>query len=218
MTMILSESDQQAIRTRAARLEAHSGIEIVTAIRARSDDYPELPWKAFGFVASLAAAVQGIAVLAGISPVSGFGAGGFILGSFLPALLAALVTMLVPAFARWWLDPLRAETEVRQAGQSLFLDHELFGTRDRNGLLILISLFERRVLLLPDRGLRDRLASGAWEAVVASMQSALRANRPVDAMLAGLDRLEQQLLQAGVRGASRDEIESELLMPGDHQP
>lgn len=47
-------------------------------------------------------------------------------------------------------NPLRAEAEVRQHAQAMFLERGVFQTRDRTGLLLMISLFEHRIVILPD--------------------------------------------------------------------
>ena len=45
--MLLTATDKQAIEARVAALEKQLGIEIVTVVTAKSDDYPEIVWKAF---------------------------------------------------------------------------------------------------------------------------------------------------------------------------
>ena len=41
--------------------------------------------------------------------------------------VAALAATVLPGFARLFLEPLRADAEVRRRAESLFLDQELFG-------------------------------------------------------------------------------------------
>src|SRR6266852_5151260 len=85
------------------------------------------------------------------------------------AAASALLAVFVPGFARLFLRPVRRHLEVRHYARSLFLTRELFKTRERNGVLLLISRFERQVEILPDTGLHDRVSEGDWRTVIARM-------------------------------------------------
>jgi uncharacterized membrane protein len=57
----LDAQAETAVKSRVAALESATGVEVVAAIIARADSYPEIPWKAFALGASavsLAAAVS----------------------------------------------------------------------------------------------------------------------------------------------------------------
>ena len=84
---------------------------------------------------------------------------------------------VVPPFARLFLAAHRRDLEVRQHAQSLFLTRELFATRARTGVLILVSLFERRIEILPDTGLHARVSEADWRGVVERDDAAPAADR-----------------------------------------
>ncbi len=206
--MYLNRAELDAIDARVAAVEAATGVQVVTAVIGKSDAYTELPWKAFAAAAALAAlAVAAIgqlrpewmlpqAALLGAVAILGAGA------------LNALCTVFVPAYARLYLRPARRDLEVRQYAHSLFLEHELFRTRERVGILLLVSLFERRVELLPDRGFRGRVPQADWQQVVARMTPALRRRRPAEAIQQGLTALDDVLARHGfgAPGAPLNEI------------
>ena len=60
----------------------------------------------------------------------------------------------MPAFARLFLRKSRAAVEVLQYAKMQFLDRELFATPNRTAILVLVSMLERRVVILADKGLR----------------------------------------------------------------
>ena len=66
---------------------------------------------------------------------------------------ALLASVYVPAFARLFLRDSRATLEVSQYAKVQFLERELFATPERTAILVLVSLLERRVVILPDTGL-----------------------------------------------------------------
>jgi putative membrane protein len=205
--MPLSRDDAEAIEARIAAIEAVTGVEIATAVTAKADVYPELPWTAFAAGASVAALAavaadalrtDAIALRAAlVVAVATLGAGG----------ACALAAVFVPAFARLFLRPTRCELEVRQYAQALFLERELFRTRGRCGILLLVSLFERRVELLPDTGFADRIAPADWAGVVARMTPQLTEKRPAAALLEGLAALAELLERRGYRADPDDRNE-----------
>ncbi len=210
--MTLTAAEHAQIRAQAEAIEARSGVEIVAAVIARADSYPEIPWKAFALGTALSSALLLALALLRPHALSGgevlavaamvFGAG----------LSAALATVLLPPFARLWLDAARAETEVRQYAQALFVEHDLARTAERRALLVLVSEFERRVVVLPDRGLA-RIAPHEWAAVVAAMTPLLRAGQTGAALAAGLEAAAARLQAAGFTAAAADAIGAELLTP-----
>jgi putative membrane protein len=75
-------------------------------------------------------------------------------------------------------DRHRAEAEVRQHAEVLFRSHRLDRTRARVGILLLLSLFERRACLLPDAAIRGRVSDTELADVIARVtQAAARAAR-----------------------------------------
>lgn len=128
------------------------------------------------------------------------------------AAASALLAVFVPPFARLFLRATRRDLEVRQHAQSLFLTRELFKTRGRTGVLILVSLFERRVEILPDTGLRARVSEADWGSVIAQMTPRLREARPFHALQEGLATLEDLLASKGFQpGAGPNELPDPLI-------
>ena len=189
----LSAAETAAIEARVKALESQAGAQIVAAVVERSDVYHGLRWRAFAVAASLAG--FGLVLLDELratwtSEHASLRALSLVLGA---GAAAALAATMIPAFARLFLEPLRAEAEIHRQAESLFLGRELFATRRRNAILILASRFERRASVYADRGVRERLPDEAWSAVTARMNPLLAAGRTADALLAGLDAAEPLL-------------------------
>ena len=172
--MFLNQAEIADVDARIAAIEAATGVEVVAAVIGKADAYPELPWTAFALGASLAA--LGAVVADALRPdwlpanatllvaVTILGAGA----------ACALATIVTPAFARLFLRATRRDVEVRQYARALFLERELFRTRERTGILILVSLFERRIEILPDTGFGDSVKAADWDEVVKRMTPCLR--------------------------------------------
>ena len=119
---------------------------------------------------------------------------------------SAVLTIAWPAYARLFLNRVRSHGEVLQYAQATFLERQLFRTRSRNGILLCASLFERRVEHHRRRRLsrsvrRARLGDGdRCDDAIARR----RAPRGRDALLRGLDRLEELLRGKGFIGPAAD--------------
>jgi putative membrane protein len=102
----------------------------------------------------------------------------------------ALLCVFVPDFARLFLHTHRAEAETMQYARSFFLSHELFGTPQRRAVLLLVSLFERRIVVLPDTGLIQKINQKATENIIQHMRIYLKAGQTARALETGLKKLE----------------------------
>lgn len=207
--MLLAETERAAVSRRVAEAEARTGSQIVAAVVERSDSYPELPWKAFALAASPAALIAVVMAALGGGHTALHATLLVALASLGAGAAAALAAALVPAVSRALLDAHRAEGEVRQHAESLFLRHELFRTARRVGILLLASRLERRVVVLADVGVQA--SPEELQAIVAAMLPAFSAGRTAEAFAAGLAALEAMLATRRVAPGSGDEIPEALV-------
>jgi len=201
--MFLTSSDQQAIDAAVTALEREHGVEVVSIVVGRSDDYPEVVWTAFALGAALTALAVSVIELFGTHWTSSTA----VLWSFMAIVgvgaLFALATVYVPACARWFLRDTRAAAEVMQYAKSQFLDRQLFATPQRTAILVLVSLLEHRVVILADRGLDAHVTGAQWDEVIARMSGRLKAGECGGAVLAGLARIGEVLAGKSIpRGAA----------------
>ena len=175
-------------------LERRTGVQIIAAVVDKSDAYPEIPWKAFALGSAASALLIWLwqvlqparfMPLTQLVPILGAG------------LTAALLTVLWPAFARFFLDGARSAGEVDQYARALFLEREIFNSPSRTGILLLVSLFERRVIILPDNGITGRVDPSALQPVIDRMTALLRRGEHFAAFAEGLALLEATLAAAG---------------------
>ena len=199
--MRLTGPEKQRIDAAVKAVEARTGTEIATAVVARSDHYPEIPWKAFALGVSLVALTRlllaifvaprwgtGLTLLSDITAILGGGA------------LLALLAIRSPSVGHLFVSRLHAEIEVRQHAEVLMLRREMFATTDRNAVLILVSLFERQVVVLPDRGVASMLAPRDLGRVIAAMAPLLRQRRACAALCVGVEEIGKLLPAVEGRG------------------
>ena len=211
MKQILSDQERSYLDVRVAETENRTGTQIVLTVIQRSDAYAELPWKAFALGASAAGLILLLLYwwlhdrypdLSALIMVAGILASGALL---------ALLTVMFPRFAKYFLSGYHAEAEVQQYAKSLFLDRELFATRNRTGILLLVSLFERRIVILSDKGLDAQVKEEDRRAMIAAMSPFLKRKQISQAFDAGLDSLSS-LLTTTSREAADNELPDEIIV------
>jgi len=195
------------------KIEQRTGIELVAAVVGKCDNYPEIPWKAFALAVAISTLAQ--LVLAIVQPDWTLAWSEQYLLVLILGISAAFTLLSVywPAFGRLFLDSIRADAEIGQYARVFFLERELFRTRARTGILLLISLFERRVVILPDTGVAGRLEQKALRAVIQQMIPHLRRRDHFQALFRGLSALEAELLLTGSGPAKKtdNELKDELI-------
>jgi putative membrane protein len=204
----LTADEAASLDALVARLETATGVQLVPAVVGKSDSYAEIPWKAFALGASLSALAVVIVDYLRPAWVTASTAVLHAMIVLAAAGACALLSIFAPPLARLLLRRTRAEMEVRQFAESLFLRHGLFATRARTGVLVLVSLFERRIEIVADTGLDARVSAAEWRAVIGRMAPHLRDRRPFDALRDALAAVETLLAGKGIRaeaGAS-DEL------------
>lgn len=211
----VSAEEAAAIERAIAALEARAGVQVVAAVVPRSDGYPELPWRAFALGASVALLV---ALAVDIGRPDWLTAAGLLAQALTILAVACASGALAyawPRYARLFLGGMRAASEARQCAEGVFLARELFATPRRDALLVLVSRFERRVVILPDAFYRGRVGAAEWDAVVARMTPLLALGRTADAFTAGLSAIEALLAGKGLAAVGASNALPDGLVRGE---
>lgn len=207
---LFSEQDLEAIRQAVAAAEGETSGEIVPFVVDASDSYEGALWKgaAVGALGSalLAALAHALAGIWGGGPlwVGLPAAAGGALGFLSAALVPAVRRALVPA------DVL--ERRVRRRAAVAFVEEELFDTRERTGILLLLSIFERRVVVLGDTGINTKVEEAEWRSISEAIAAGVRDGRAGAALIEGIGECGRLLARRGVelRTDDRNELRDDL--------
>jgi putative membrane protein len=100
---------------------------------------------------------------------------------------AALCAAVAPL--RRWLTPARyLDESAERSARVAFTELGIEKTRGRTGLLVYVALFERRVVLVPDRGVPEAAVANALAGIRTALREAV-GHRDLDAFLTALARL-----------------------------
>lgn len=201
----LSDGDRALVAAAAARAEAGTSGQVVTAVARRSDEYRDvgLHWAALAMLGVPAALAEwpGAAerIYARFDPWAPAAAPG---GTMLVALaLSALAFLGVRAAlasmaVRLALTPGRTEARrVRRRALELFRAAAEGRTRGRTAVLLYLSLDERRAEIVADAAIHAAVPPDAWGEAMAALLPPVRAGRPGEGMAAAVERIGAVLAQ-----------------------
>jgi putative membrane protein len=200
MSVLGRDDEIREIERAIAAAEARTSTELVVLAVPRSDDYAfgralfaglgavlvvtaiDLAWPWIAQAAPWLADALPLDPLVWLLPLQAlFAAGLWQLGGRLPARLLAS-------------DARRAQAVTRRAKQE-FVDRGITRTRDRNGVLILVSEQERSLVILADRGAEEALGSGVWESWAAEAVEGLRQGQGRAAIVRVVEQLADSLAE-----------------------
>jgi putative membrane protein len=67
---------------------------------------------------------------------------------------------------RLFLSRRQVEAEVEEAAITSFFTERLYKTKDENGILLFISVLERKAWILADGGINARIDPGQWQSII----------------------------------------------------
>ena len=166
MRRFLDDGALAALRAAIEELEARSGAELVVSVRGRSGSYLHAD-----LLVGAAAALATLAFLL-FSPWP-FGLVWFLVDPLLVGGLVALAGSRLLPVRRALTSRAAREMRVRIAAEAVFYERGVHHTRDRTGVLLYVSLLERRAVLLADTGVEAQVDRRDWQTAAAALQRAM---------------------------------------------
>ena len=191
-----NKADQERIQQAVAAAESATSGEIVPYYVERSDDYSEAIWRG-----GLAFVVLGLAGVFGIFQISGeWSAPGVyqILGMIAVALVLGMGLAYIPFVRRLLAGDALINRRVYSRAMQAFIEEEVFQTRDRTGILIFMSMFEHRVLVMGDSGINARVKQDDWDHVVQKVIEGIKNKQPAEGLVDAIGLCGELLHRKGV--------------------
>jgi putative membrane protein len=170
-------SDDERERLRDATREAESKTigEVAVVVSDRSDEYPEAGMLGGVLLGGLIALV--LVMLFFHSSLWFYIPLNLLLFFPVRALLVK-----VPALRTAFIGRGRIEAAVRQAALRAFYDKGLYKTKGHTGVLFFLSLLERKVWVLADRGIHEKIKQESLNKLAGQVSRGIREGRACDAL------------------------------------
>lgn len=205
---MFSKAEAERIAAAVGEVEKSTAGEIVVAEVPSSDDYGEVRLFCTIMLGLLAAAGAHLA-----SPSLPVGA--VLAIQFGVGLLTWLATGSRHVL-RLVLPRARAAQAVGRAAELAFLEHGVFATRERTGVLIFLSELEHRVVILGDKGIHERVQDPGWSELVTLLIGAIKQRRTTQGVCDVIAKLGAALERdAPVRADDTNELSNHVRGPSE---
>lgn len=194
---LFTAEDRARLAAAVDAAERATSGEIVPYIVGQSDAYPEAPWRAGTLLGALVLLTLTIVTVASKAWLPY----GLLEATVLTACACALGAVLVTFFAplrRLALSPSTMTERVNERAAMAFLSEEVFTTRDRSGILIFLSLFERRVRVMADSGISKVVKQEEWDGIVALIVRGMKEGTAAAALEEAIARCGALLTERGM--------------------
>lgn len=177
----LDPADRLRLESLVVEAERRTAGEIVVVVVHACDEYGAAGWR-------LGVALAALAFLAGALFAPQVTAP-WLLGAQALALGAGHLLGRVDAVRRLLISEELVGRRVSERAQRAFAENGLSRTAGRTGILIFVTLLERRVLVLADEGIHRQLdPEESWEDVVALATAGMHEGRPAEGLAAAVRR------------------------------
>ena len=170
--MDFNQSDLDRISMAVLDAEKKTTGEIVPMIVAQSDDYPGARWR-LAITVSLLFGFLTYSCIDHSDPI-------WILWAQIPGLYIGYWLGIFHFILKPFLSNSKIKEEVHQRALQAFFSHNIHLTKERTGILIMVSVFEHRVEILADTGINAKVSKETWENILLEMVSKIKSNELAD--------------------------------------
>ncbi len=213
---LFSPDERNRITEAVREAELQTSGEIVPYVVERSDHYEEAEWRGGVLAGALTFAVLTVvrSLLAAWVPYDAMELG---LATLAAGACGMLAIRIVAPLRRLFAGRHLLSRRVEQRAAEAFISEEVFHTKARTGILIFVSLFERRVLVVGDAGINAKVKKEEWDGVVQRVIGGIVAGKPADGLVEAIAACGTLLRKHGVaRGkGDRDELSDTLRVGKD---
>ncbi|HET8611407.1 MAG TPA: TPM domain-containing protein [Sphingomonas sp.] len=220
---MLSEADRVRVGEAVTRAESLSDGEIVTVVAEASDAYHDvvLHWALLLLFLWLAVVAALPRFFTGMLDGIGGGWSGWSAGELLAVELVAAAALFLIARYLFGLPRLRLlltpdSTKARRVRRRAVLLFRLTAdnrTRARTGVLLYLSIAERRAEIVADASINDRVTPEIWGEAMHALIAAVKDGRAADGMVAAVERMGAVLAEHFPRSADdTNELPDRLIL------
>lgn len=209
MESLIERLDEDRIQEAVRQAEERTAGEIVPVVVPQSDSYEVALWRGAAALILLVLA----AVLLFFQFYEGWGFG-WLFAPWSIALLVlgagtigGLLARYVYPLQRALVGADRLDETVHQRAMQAFVEEEVFDTRDRTGILLLVSLLEHRIEVLGDTGINQRVQPDDWAEVVTRIRTGIRNDNLTEGLVDAIGMCGRLLERKGVNVRPDDENE-----------
>lgn len=135
---------------------------------------------------------------------------------FLSALIGQLLATFVYAFKRMFLLKSEIEEEFTQKAIQTFVMQGVTETRERNGILLYLSAFERKAIILADSGINSKLSPETWNDIIQKLIPLMKEKRYAEGIIGAIKQIGEILTEHfPADSQDQDELPNKIIIEID---
>ena len=204
--MIFTEQEKTEISAAVAKAEEKTSGEIVPVLVAASGNYSSV-----GFLLGIFGLGLGSLAYFFWHRTHPFFDSKYLFALQALGFLMGWMVGQIPVVLRFFSGKKILAENVHEAALASFVRNGLHRTQDRTGILIYLSVLERRAEILADEGIHQKLGDAFWKAELDKIVSGLREGNAKAAFVASIESMGQKLAQHfPAREKNSNELSNEL--------
>lgn len=208
-----SDEDQRRIAEAVKKAELATSGEIVPFVVGQSDQYPEAGLRLGSLLAFIVLFVF-VLLEIGADMWLPYAASEAAIIAVIAFGIGMLASATIAPVKRVLITPGTLTQRAEERASMAFLSEEVFLTRERTGILLFLSLFEHRVVVMGDSGINEKVDQKEWDSIVAIITHAVKAGAPADGLIHAIEKCGALLGDSGVeiRPDDTNELDNSLRM------
>jgi putative membrane protein len=204
-----TEEEKEQIKVATIGVEARTIGEIATVVIDQSSEYKESEFIGGVFIGGFVSLI--ITVIFFHASVWAFIPFAFLL--FFPA---RLLFQMKPAFKTAFIGRRRKEKSVKERALRTFYERGLYKTKKHTGVLFFLSLLERKVWVLADRGIHNKIHQGTLNKFAGMVSKGIQEGRATDALCGAINGMGELLWEYyPITDADTDELPNTVICESD---
>lgn len=203
---MISKEEQNHIRDLIAKAETKSHTEVVPMIVSASDSYPAASFRCAIIISFLFSLALYFSPLSIINPI-------YFLWIQIPGLVLGFFLGQIPVFQRMLITKKEMEFETRQRAYEAFFEHGVHLTKKNNGVLIFISLLERKIRIVTDKTVKDKIEQKVWDEIIVQFADRVHKDNLAEALKQTIEATANVLeYYFPNQGEKSNELRNELII------
>ncbi len=186
--MEINEKETLLINEAIKEAESHTSGEVVPVILRKSDFYPVAHFR-LALIVSILFAIMTYYNYDFNDPI-------ILIWSQVPGMIVGFLLAYIPALKRLFTTNAEMQEEVHQRAIQIFHENKVSMTKGRTGIMIFISLLERKVEVLADCGINEKVEKNYWNDLVQTLIGHLKEGKAVEGIIAAIESCGKSLKES----------------------
>ncbi len=208
MKKIFTDSELERIKNAVKEAEKSTSAEIVPVFFESSGNYSDTYWKSGIVFASLWTFLYFVYYSLNSTWLGNLLF--FVVTQMSAGLIGASLVYVFPFWKRMLLDRIEVRKRIQDIAYRVFLEEEIFKTKERTGMLLFMSFFEQEAIILGDAGINRVVKPSVWEGILSQLIFNLQKSDKTNAIVQAIQSMGNLLKEYPIQPNDSNELRDDL--------